>query len=100
MRERSEIPQIVLGAMGVLIINLVICVIGYGIAITNYLNGLFLLGVFLIGGISLAQLIYVIPVIYWLKQRQQFSWMKGVTIGAVITALLNGSCYLILLLPR
>jgi hypothetical protein len=51
-------------------------------------------------GISLFQLIYVISAIFWLRQRQKFAFMKGVIIGAVITALLNGACYLQLLVSR
>jgi hypothetical protein len=46
-------------------------------------------------GIGLAQLIYVIPAIIVLKRRRKLGWMKGVIIGAVITALLNGGCWLI-----
>lgn len=52
------------------------------------------------GAISIAQLIYLIPVIFGLKQRQQFPWVKGVVIGEVITALVNGGCSLWFLLPK
>jgi hypothetical protein len=52
--------------------------------------------VFLPFGIGLLQLVYVIPVSLWLKQQGRFGLMKGVIIGAVITALLNGGCWLLL----
>lgn len=45
-------------------------------------------------GIGLAQLFYVIPVVIWLNRRQEWGRMKGVIIGAVLTALLNGGCFL------
>jgi hypothetical protein len=40
------------------------------------------------------QLIYVIPLAVWLKRRGKTGMMKGVIIGAVLTALVNGACYL------
>ena len=46
-------------------------------------------------GIGLAQLLYVVPVIILLNQRQRWGLMKGVIIGAVITAFLNGGCWLL-----
>jgi Na+/proline symporter len=45
--------------------------------------------------IGLTQLIYVIPLCLWLKRRRRFDMLKGVIIGAVITVLLNGSCFLL-----
>lgn len=45
--------------------------------------------------ISLSQLLYVVPLVLWLRRRRRLELAKGVVIGAVITALLNGSCYLI-----
>ncbi len=107
MRERSEIPKIILGSFCVLVINAVIFCIGlfvasytYGAYQNSYYSWLFPIAVFSIMGISITQLIYVIPVIIWLKRRQQIVLMKGVIVGAVITALLNGGCYLIPLLRR
>ncbi len=40
------------------------------------------------------QLLYVLPLTIWLKRRGKIGMMKGGSIGAVITALLNGACYL------
>ena len=45
-------------------------------------------------GFFILQLLYVIPVCLYLRRRQRFALMKGVIIGAVITALLNGGCSL------
>lgn len=49
---------------------------------------------FLVPGLT--QLFYVIPVVFWFRRQQQWGLMKGVIIGAVITALLNGGCFLLL----
>jgi hypothetical protein len=57
----------------------------------------FLFGLFAVFGIGIFQLFYVVPTVIFLKRKRQFSLMKGVIIGAVITALLNGGCYLIIL---
>lgn len=45
-------------------------------------------------GIGITQLIYIIPLIIWLIRQRRWGLMKGVIIGAVLTALLNGGCWL------
>ena len=47
--------------------------------------------------IGVSQFIYIIPIILLLIKNQQYDMMKGVITGAVLIALLNGSCYLFLL---
>jgi len=49
-------------------------------------------------GISRSQLLYAIPLGLWLKSQEKIALLKGAIVGAVITALLNGGCYLLLLL--
>ncbi len=44
-------------------------------------------------GIGLSQLFYVLPLCLWLQRRGRAELAKGVVIGAVITFLLNGSCF-------
>lgn len=46
--------------------------------------------------IGITQLLYVIPLIIWSIVKRRWEFMKGVIIAAVLTALLNGSCWLIL----
>ena len=55
--------------------------------------GLLLFGSFF-AGLGIVQLIYVIPAIFILRRRRNFTLVKGVIIGAVVTALLNGGCWL------
>lgn len=43
------------------------------------------------------QLLYALPLILRFKRRRQFGMMKGIIIGAAITALVNGVCYIVLL---
>ena len=46
-------------------------------------------------GISISQLLYAIPLGLWLKSQEKNALLKGAIVGAVITALLNGGCWLI-----
>ena len=59
----------------------------------NYYLGLVIIWSFF-GFLGIAQLIYVIPAIVILRRRRNFTLVKGVIIGAVVTALLNGGCWL------
>ena len=54
------------------------------------------LGVLFFGlaGLFLWQLLYVIPICIVLKRNRNPFMMKGVIIGAVITGLINGGCFL------
>ncbi len=47
--------------------------------------------VFFIGA---SQLVYIIPIILILIRNKQYDMMKGVITGAVLIALLNGSCFM------
>ncbi len=53
------------------------------------------IGIWIIGAIFLFlwQLLYVIPLVWWFRRRRYWGLMKGVIMGAVLTALLNGTCY-------
>ncbi|PMB50877.1 hypothetical protein CEN40_00635 [Fischerella thermalis CCMEE 5205] len=45
-------------------------------------------------GIGITQVVYIIPVLLRLKRQEKFALMKGVIIGAIFTALLNGGCWI------
>jgi hypothetical protein len=47
-------------------------------------------------GIGIGQFVYVIPVMLVYRHRRRFEIVKGISIGAVITVLLNGVCFGIL----
>lgn len=99
MSRRNEFKEVTLGIFLVFILHiLAILIVGFianVIPLPPSINDLLLYALL---GISLSQLVYVIPVIFWAKRRQKFALMKGVIIGAVITALLNGGCWLLLVL--
>ena len=40
-------------------------------------------------------LLYVIPLVLRFRRRRKFGLMKGVIIGATLTALVNGACFVL-----
>jgi Na+/proline symporter len=102
-RRNREILDILLGIVILIGMHIVAIFLGAILAmISGYLQlyNLSLILVISLFGIGLAQLIYVIPAIIILNRRRKWGWMKGVIIGAVITALLNGGCWLLLNFPN
>lgn len=102
MSPRNERMGIVSGIF--LLIGLHIAAVILGIIILlihfylvgqdNYLT-LLLFGSFF-AGLGIVQLIYVIPAIIVLRRRREFALLKGLIVGAVVTALLNGGCWLLM----
>ncbi len=96
--EPNEIQQIVNGFVLLMLFHIlagvVIFVLGF---IVGMIFGSYsFLAVWLGGamGFLFWQLIYVIPLVLRLKRRGRIGMMKGVIIGAVFTALVNGACFL------
>ncbi len=101
MSPRNEIIGIVYGILLLMgmhfLAAIIICGVGLIVfAITH--SPYIYLGIWIGGaaGFFLLQLLYVIPLSLWLRRRQYLGMMKGVIIGAVITALLNGGCFLLI----
>lgn len=46
--------------------------------------------------IGVIQLVYVLPYGIWLRRRGRSETLKGIMIGAVITVLINGGCFVVL----
>jgi hypothetical protein len=101
MSPINEIGQIILGFF--LLLGMHIAAIAAGsflVAIVSTIsspltNSLALILLYCLMGIGLSQLLYVVPIAIILSRRRQWGLMKGVIIGAVITALLNGGCWLV-----
>lgn len=51
------------------------------------------LGIALIGGVGIIQLIYVLPFYFWFRKQGKTETAKGLVIAASITALLNATCW-------
>ena len=90
--QRNELKEIFLGIILLLGLHILAILIFIALAYTfaalnSSLAFIFGLSVYAIG---LSQLFYALPLVIWLYQRQKWGLMKGVIIGAVLTALLNG----------
>ena len=102
MSRRNEKMGIVLGILLLMGLHLAAIILGFIIGsisiggIGPYIASFLGVGFF---GIGIAQLIYVVPAIIVLRRRREFAVLKGLIIGAIITALVNGGCWL-LIYPR
>ncbi|KAM3094719.1 hypothetical protein ACKFKG_15685 [Phormidesmis sp. 146-35] len=99
MSQQSELRDIVGGVFLAFGLNILAVIFFVGMAglFTNLqLPSIPIIFVYLTFGIGLSQLIYIVPIAVRFARRQQWGRMKGVIIGAVITALLNGSCFYII----
>ncbi len=76
-RNQNEFPSIISGIFQVFGWNILIMFVGITVPF-----------------IGIVQLLYVIPLAIHLKRQQKVETMKGVIIGAIITILLNGGCWL------
>ncbi|MEA5466227.1 hypothetical protein [Leptothoe sp. PORK10 BA2] len=96
--QQDELTQIIRGftlLMGLhCIAIMLIFIVGFGIGMIA--GGYTFLGIWIVGamGFLFWQLLYVIPLILRFRHRRQFAMMKGIIIGATITALVNGACFL------
>jgi hypothetical protein len=48
-------------------------------------------------GIGLGQFIYILPLIFYLALQRRFTWLQGVIVGTILTILLNGGCWLLII---
>ncbi|BAY24818.1 hypothetical protein NIES2100_46150 [Calothrix sp. NIES-2100] len=106
MSQRNEILQTLLGILILFVLHVLAAGIIFGLAgLVDQIfspSSYYGLGTILIGsmGFFIWQLLYVIPLCIWLRRQQRLAMMKGVIIGAVITALLNGGCFLVIFAGR
>ncbi len=98
MSQQNEFWKV---TQGILLLFLMHTLAASIISLLSYLlqiiyGGYTLLGVWItgFGGFFIWQLLYVIPICILLKRKRKHLMMKGVIIGAVITALVNGGCFL------
>jgi hypothetical protein len=92
--RESDIYQIISGVVEVVMTNLVLFFLLFMLAalVAPNFTVNFFYGIAVVG---LLQLLYVVPRSLFLKRQQRWSRLKGVIIGAVIVALLNGGCWLL-----
>jgi hypothetical protein len=96
-RPFSPTVQMIIGAISTLLLNagVAIAFIVIGMLSASVYAPLFSIA-FVALFISLAQLAYILPICIYLHRKGQSNWMKGIIVGACITVLLNGGCWILL----
>ncbi|WP_337884825.1 hypothetical protein [Fischerella thermalis] len=101
MSRRNEFYYVIGGIFLVLgmhiIATLILGILAYiELIIASQYNIRFFQSIFVVYffGIGITQVVYIIPVLLRLKRQAKFALMKGVIIGAIFTALLNGGCWI------
>jgi Na+/proline symporter len=98
MFKKNELKDIVQGALLVILIHILVIAIifflGYALLISGLVYKVLSVWIYIAMGFSLIQLVYVIPLALRLKRQGRWGMMKGVIVGAVLTALLNGAGWL------
>jgi hypothetical protein len=87
MAKRRQVLQILRGLIGTLLINTI-----SGVALVMLHSVSFLFNV-LLWAIGLTQFIYLIPLLVFLGWQERWGLIKGVWLGAVLTALVNIGYY-------
>lgn len=97
MSPRNEFQDIIAGTFFQISINISVCILELFLAGIFASRGIQVLSVlfgYALTGIGISQLMYVVPYVIRLHRRREWGLMKGVIIGAVLTALLNAACYI------
>jgi hypothetical protein len=87
MARRREVLQILRGLVGTILINTIA-----GVALVMLYSVSFLFNV-LLWAIGLTQFIYLIPLLVFLGFQERWGLIKGIWLGALLTALVNISYY-------
>ena len=107
MSQRNEFRDIVKGIALLLVSHILAIVIEsvllfiltsisstFSGAVASFLNMAVTVLLFGSFGIGITQWLYVTPLLIRLRRRERWALFKGVLIGALLTMLLNGGCFL------
>lgn len=93
----SEVLKTIFSTFLIVVINICVFIFLVSFLLGKISSSINYEVVYFILGTSIYQLIYVIPIIIWLKRQREWGQIKGIIIGAVITALVSGTCYVVVL---
>jgi hypothetical protein len=94
--RRSDIFQLISGVIEIIMINNYLVLLLLLIA-SLFPSQITIAALYGAGGIGIFQLLYVVPRSLALKRQQRWSRLKGVIIGSVLVALLNGGCWILVI---
>jgi FtsH-binding integral membrane protein len=80
----------VLGILFMILVGGVIALLQFTISYMPFAGILPVVAVF---GIGIVQLIYLVPLGLYFQRQGRHEWVKGLAIGGLLVALLNGACF-------
>ena len=110
MSQRNESHDITRGIFLLILVHIIVFVLEYSLGyililirsaffgkvsvFSNIFNAASTALALAIFGIGFSQWLYVTPLLIWLRRRELWGLFKGVLIGALLTLLLGGSCFI------
>jgi hypothetical protein len=79
--------------LGILFMILVGGIIAFLAAARLLPSSLGIVPVVAVFGVGIVQLIYLVPLGLYFQSKGKYEWVKGLAIGGLLTALLNGACF-------
>lgn len=95
MSQRNSALNVFLGIGATFVSHAVVLVMLWILSMLFQSSTIGGIAFFSLFGIGIAQLVYILPLAIWLGRRGRSDTAKGLAIGAIITLLLNGSCFVI-----
>jgi hypothetical protein len=97
--ERQALRSLLKGMLMVPVLGILfMMLIGGSMALLQVTNSFLLSSVGIIPfvsvfGIGIVQLIYLVPLGMYFQSKGKYEWVKGLAIGGLLVALLNGACF-------
>jgi hypothetical protein len=79
--------------LGILFMMMVGGIIAFLAATGLLLPSLGIVPVVAVFGVGIVQLIYLVPLGLYFQSKGKYEWVKGLAIGGLLVALLNGACF-------
>jgi hypothetical protein len=96
--ERQALRSLLKGMLMVPVLGILFMMLALGIMALLQVTGLFpqmagIVPVITVFGIGIVQLIYLVPLGLYFQSQGKQQWVKGLAIGGLLVALLNGACF-------
>jgi hypothetical protein len=96
--ERQTLRSLLKGMLMVPVLGILFMMLALGIMALLQATGLFsqmagIVPFISVFGIGIVQLIYLVPLGLYFQNKGKHEWVKGLAIGGLLVALLNGACF-------
>jgi hypothetical protein len=89
--ERQALRGLLKGMLMVPVLGILFMMMVGGISLFSQMAGI--VPVVTVFGIGIVQLIYLVPLGLYFQNQGKYEWVKGLAIGGLLVALLNGACF-------